>query len=39
VMRNVTVTIIDVLIEDLNRNFADTAYKILEDHLGTPVRF
>jgi len=39
VMSNVTVTIINVLTEDSNRNFADIAYKIFEDHSGAPVRF
>lgn len=39
VMSNVTVTIIDFLIEDSNRNFADIAYKIFEDHSETPVIF
>lgn len=38
-MSNLTVTIIDVLIEDSNRNFADIAYKIFEDRSGTPVKF
>lgn len=39
-MSNVTVTIIDVLIEDSNiKLYTDIAYKIFEDHSGTPVRF
>lgn len=38
-LNSVIVTIIDVLVEDSNRNFADIAYRIFEDHSGTPVRF